>query len=65
VYLILRRITMNDKAKLKKFRLTYTVEYTKDVYATDEQTAVLDSIDTAGDDSWDGGKTSQIEGEEI
>ena len=56
---------MNDKAKLKKFRLTYIVEYTKDVYATDEQTAVLDSIDTAGDDSWDGGKTSQIEGEEI
>lgn len=53
------------KPQLKKFRLSYTVEYTKDVWSIDEQTAVLDSIDTAGDDSWDGGYTSQIEGVEI
>ena len=59
---------MNDKAKLKKFRLTYTVEYTKDVYATDEQTAVLEEQNSQAHSAkrrWDGGKTSQIEGEEI
>ena len=56
---------MKNQTKLAKFRLSYTVTYTKDVYAVDEETAVVDALNTVGDESWDGGYTSQVEGEEL